>query len=56
MQNEEKTLELFLSNLAAHLGKQAYRIVELETVLEARNQEIAQLREELREELKGKNK
>jgi hypothetical protein len=52
MQNEEKTLEIFLSNMSAYMGKQAYRIVELETILEARNHEIA----ELREELKDKNK
>lgn len=52
MQSEEKTLEIFLNNMSAYMGKQAYRIVELETILEARNQEIAQLKEEL----EGKNK
>lgn len=52
MQNEEKTLEIFLNNLSAQLGKQAYRIAELETLLEVRNQEI----ETLKAELKGKTK
>lgn len=51
MQNEEKTLETFMNNLAAQLGKQAFRIVELETVLALRTQEL----EELKTLQQGKN-
>jgi hypothetical protein len=47
MQNEEKTLEIFMSNLSIQLGKQAYRITELETLVELKNQEIENLKAEL---------
>ena len=44
MQNEEKTLEAFLNNLAAQLGRQAFRITELETLLALKTQEFEELK------------
>lgn len=47
MKNEEKTLQLLLENLTAQLGRQAYRIAELETVVALKSAEIEELEKKL---------